>query len=79
MRGTLGISPDAWQQACEAMGAVDAAICVAAILQRAERINSPGGYLRNLTGKAGAGQFSVGPVLMGLLRDTGRTERKQTG
>lgn len=79
VRGALGISPDAWQQACEAMGAVDAAICVAAILQRAERINSPGGYLRNLTGKAGAGQFSVGPVLMSLLRDTGRTERKRTG
>lgn len=79
VRGALGISPDAWRQACEIMGAVDAAICVAAILQRSERINSPGGYLRNLTGKASAGQFSVGPVLMSLLRDVGGGGRKQAG
>lgn len=72
VRGALGVSPDAWQQACEAMGAVDAAICVAAILQRAEAINSPGGYLRSLTDRARAGQFSVGPVLMSLLRAAGR-------
>jgi replication initiation protein RepC len=79
VRGALGVSPDAWQQACEAMGAVDAAICVAAILQRAEHINSPGGYLRSLTDKAKAGQFSVGPVLMSLLRAIGRGEGAKTG
>ena len=79
VRGALGVSPDAWQQACEAMGAVDAAICVAAILQRAEHINSPGGYLRSLTDKAKAGQFSVGPVLMSLLRAVKRGEGAETG
>lgn len=79
VRGALGVSPDAWQQACEAMGAVDAAICVAAILQRAEHINSPGGYLRSLTDKAKAGQFSVGPVLMSLLRAIKRGEGAETG
>ena len=52
VRGALGISPDAWNQACEAMGAVDAAIMVAAMLQKGEAISSPGGYLRSLTAKA---------------------------
>ena len=79
VRGALGVSPDAWQQACEAMGAVDAAICVAAILQRAEHINSPGGYLRSLTDKARGGQFSVGPVLMSLLRAVGSGKAARTG
>ena len=74
VRGALGVSPDAWNQACEAMGPVDAAICVAAILQRGERISSPGGYLRSLTDKARAGQFSIGPVLMALLRARGRPD-----
>lgn len=78
-RGALGVSPDARQQACETMGAVDAAICVAAILQRAEQIKSPGGYLRSLTDKARGGQFSVGPVLMSLLRAVGRREGAKTG
>jgi replication initiation protein RepC len=79
VRGALGVSPDAWQQACEAMGAVDAAICVAAILQRAEHINSPGGYLRSLTDKARAGRFSIGPVLMSLLRAGGRRPGARAG
>lgn len=79
VRGALGVSPDAWQQACEAMGAVDAAICVAAILQRADHIKSPGGYLRSLTDKARDGQFSVGPVLMSLLRAIGGGKGARTG
>jgi hypothetical protein len=54
------------------MGDVDAAIVVAAILQRGEAISSAGGYLRALTDKAGAGTFSIGPVLMALLRARGR-------
>ena len=45
-----------------------AAIMVAAILQKGEGIKSPGGYLRNLTERAKAGHFSLGPVLMALLR-----------
>ena len=79
VRSALGVSPDAWEQAREAMGAVNAAISVAAILQRAERIQSPGGYLRSLTDKARAGQFSVGPLLMSLLRAAGRDERTKAG
>jgi replication initiation protein RepC len=44
-----------------------AATVVAAILQRAEAIASAGGYLRDLTRKAAAGQFSTGPMLMALI------------
>jgi replication initiation protein RepC len=68
VRSVLGISPSAWEDACVVLGEEDASVVVAAILQRGEAINSPGGYLRNLTGRAKAGQFSTGPVLMSLLR-----------
>ncbi|WP_109578803.1 plasmid replication protein RepC [Aminobacter sp. AP02] len=74
--GALGIRPDAWKQACDAMGTVDAAIMVAAILQKGEAIASPGGYLRSLSAKAGVGEFSIEPVLMALLRGRGRAYAK---
>ena len=64
----LGISPSAWQEACEAMGEMQAAITLAAILQRSDQINSAGGYLRRLTDKAREGQFSTWPMVMALLR-----------
>ena len=50
------------------MGQETAAIVIACILQRAQHINSAGGYLRALTDKARAGQFSVGPMLMAALK-----------
>src|SRR3954452_4085554 len=58
VRGMLGISPSAWDGAREALGDIDAAVTVAAILQRAEEIKSPGGYLRGLTIKAQEEKFS---------------------
>jgi len=79
VRAALGVSPDAWFQAREVMGDTDAAIVVAAILQRGEAISSAGGYLRALTDKARAGQFSIGPVLMALLRARGRSDERRTG
>lgn len=75
VRSALGISPSAWEDACSVMGEDDASVTVAAILQRSEAINSPGGYLRNLTEKARGGQFSLGPVLMALLRGKLRDRR----
>ena len=48
-------------QALEVMGEHDASIVIAAILQRGEEIKSAGGYLRVLTAKARAGEFSLGP------------------
>jgi replication initiation protein RepC len=68
VRSVLGISPSAWEEASAVLGDEDAAVVVAAILQRGEAIKSPGGYLRNLTERARAGQFSTGPALMSLLR-----------
>jgi replication initiation protein RepC len=67
-RSALGISPSAWDDACAVMGEEDAAIVAAAILQRSEMIVSAGGYLRNLTERAREGKFSVGPMIMALLR-----------
>lgn len=56
----LGISPSARQEAREVMGEVQAAIALAAIYQRSDRINSAGGYLRSLTDKPEKGNSSPG-------------------
>jgi replication initiation protein RepC len=71
VRSMLGISPDAWRKACAAMGAEAAAITVAVLLERADAIRSPGGYLRDLTRKAERSAFSIYPMLQALER--GRT------
>ncbi len=76
VRGALGVSPHAWDQACDIMGPADAAITVAAILQRADAITSAGGYLRSLTEKARAGESSFGPHLMALLRSKDRPQTR---
>ena len=68
VRGMMGISPDAWEEAQTAMGPEVAAVTVAGILQRVSGINSPGGYLRALTRKAETDGFSPGPMIMALLR-----------
>ena len=82
VRKAIGVSPDAWAQALEVLGEHDTSIVVAAILQRGEEIKSAGGYLRVLTAKARAGEFSLGPVLMALLRGKAAKaarERKRAG
>jgi replication initiation protein RepC len=82
VRKAIGVSPDAWAQALEVLGEHDASIVIAAILQRGEEIKSAGGYLRVLTAKARAGEFSLGPVLMALLRGKAAKaarERKRAG
>ena len=63
----LGVSPSAWEDAVGVMGERQAAVVVAAILQRGAAILSAGGYLRDLTHKAQKGQFSLGPMLMALI------------
>lgn len=67
-RKVLGISPSAWQEACEVMGDQQAAITLVAIYQRTDQISSAGGYLRNLTDKAREGKFSTWPMIMALAR-----------
>ncbi len=73
--GYLGVSPSAYEEACHIMGQETAPIVVACILQRAQHINSAGGYLRALTERARAGQFSVGPMLMAAIKANGTTAR----
>ena len=68
VRSMLGVTPSAYQQACETMGPENAAVTMACILERSGHINSAGAYLRDLAGKAKRGEFSLGPVLMALLR-----------
>lgn len=75
VRSMLGVSPSAYQEACEVMGPESAATAIACILERTGHINSPGGYLRDLTRKAERGEFSLGPVLMALLRAHGQGDR----
>lgn len=64
----LGISPDAWAEACRHMGDANAAVTLACILQKSAEIMRPGGYLRALTEKAAGDGFSPGPMVMALLR-----------
>ncbi|MGR3382713.1 replication initiation protein RepC, partial [Roseovarius indicus] len=63
----MGISASAWEEAQRFMGPEQASIVVAAMLERFADIRSPGGYLRALTAKAAAGEFSCGPMVMALI------------
>ncbi|MFA1628175.1 plasmid replication protein RepC [Rhizobium mongolense] len=68
VRSMLGVSPSAYQDACDAMGPENAAIAIACILERANFITSPGGYLRDLTRRWERGEFSLGPMVMAQLK-----------
>ena len=76
VRSMLGISPSAWEAAQSAMGDIPAAIVVAGILQKGTAVTSAGGYLRELTRKAGDGEFSVGPMLMALISARKREKKR---
>ncbi|AYM65994.1 replication initiation protein RepC [Agrobacterium fabrum] len=68
VRTMLGVTPSAYQHACVVMGPENAAIVVACILERSNHITSAGGYLRDLARRSEKGAFSVGPMLMALMR-----------
>ena len=67
IRPAMGISASAWEEAQRFMGPEQASIVVVAMLERFADIRSPGGYLRALTSKAAAGEFSCGPMIMALM------------
>jgi replication initiation protein RepC len=67
VRPAMGISASAWEEAQRFMGPEQASIVVVAMLERFADIRSPGGYLRALTSKAAAGEFSCGPMVMALM------------
>ncbi len=68
IRQMLGVSPSAYEEACEVLGQAGAAIAIACILERTRHINSAGGYLRDLTTRARRGEFSLGPMLFAQVR-----------
>ncbi|MBX9459681.1 MAG: replication initiation protein RepC [Rhizobium sp.] len=68
VRSMLGVSPSAYEEACDSMGPENAAVAMACILERSNYITSAGGYLRDLTRRSERGQFSLGPMLMALLK-----------
>ena len=76
VRSMLGVSPSAYHQACEILGPENAAAVMACILERGGQINSAGGYLRDLTRRAEKGEFSLGPMLMALMRANAPGDRK---
>lgn len=76
VRSTLGVSPSAYQDACDIMGPENAAIAIAGILERANMINSAGAYLRDLTRRTERGEFSLGPMIMALLKANGQAGLK---
>lgn len=67
VRPAMGISASAWEEAQRLMGPEQASIVIVAMLERFADIRSPGGYLRALTSKAAAGEFSCGPMVMALM------------
>lgn len=67
VRPMMGISRDAWDDARAVMGDAQAAMVLAAVLQRSARIRSPGGYLRHLTRRAAEGRFRPAGMILSLL------------
>lgn len=68
VRSMLDVSTTAYARACAAMGVETTAIVMACILERATFINSPGGYLRDLTKRCERREFTPNRMLMSVLR-----------
>jgi replication initiation protein RepC len=68
VRNMLEVSTTAYTKACTTMGIKTTAIVMACILERATSINSPGGYLRDLTRRCERRQFVPNHMLMAVLR-----------
>ena len=65
---SLGISENAWIEACEALGRRNAAVAVSIIAIKHDQglIHSPGGYLRGMTEKGEAGELDLRATVFGL-------------
>jgi len=64
----LGIQSTTWQDVKRDMGRDQAAVVIAAMLERLSEIRSPGAYLRDLGKRAAAGTFSCAPMVVALSR-----------
>ncbi|RCS22615.1 replication initiation protein RepC [Phyllobacterium salinisoli] len=76
VKAYLGISHAAYESAAEILGQENAAVVIACMLQRAQNIKSAGGYLRALTQKARAGEFTIGPMIMAALKINGTATQR---
>lgn len=68
IRPMLGIPPDVWLHAKQAMGPATAAAALACMVQRIGSIRQPGAYLRDLAQKSEQAEFSIARMVMALLR-----------
>lgn len=68
IKNMLGISADAYNEACTVLGPETTATVLACLLERAEHIHSAGGYLRDLTRRAKNQAFTVSSMLSARLR-----------
>ncbi|MBZ7926794.1 replication initiation protein RepC [Ensifer adhaerens] len=68
VKNMLGISPDAYNDACATLGPETTATVLACLLERAEHIHSAGAYLRDLTRRAKNQSFAVSAMLSARLR-----------
>ncbi|WDZ79922.1 plasmid replication protein RepC (plasmid) [Ensifer adhaerens] len=68
VKNMLGISPDAYNEACATLGPETTATVLACLLERAEHIHSAGAYLRDLTRRAKSQSFAVSAMLSARLR-----------
>jgi hypothetical protein len=71
MRSELGISKSAWVEACRVLSPIGAAICVMVIDQKvlniADPIRNPGGYLRGMVKRGKEGTLNLHGSVFGLL------------
>ncbi|WP_169310727.1 replication initiation protein RepC [Cereibacter changlensis] len=79
----LGINQSAWDDACDAMGPMEAALSVVVIdagQYRASRpIHSPGGALRAFTRKHKAGQLNLAGSIIGMIERRREKQAPQAG
>ena len=68
VRTMLGVSPEAYDEACAVLGPETTATVLACLLERSEHIHSAGGYLRDLTRRARSQTFTVSAMLSARLR-----------
>ena len=68
----LGIHKSAWNAACGELSGYAAAICVMIIDQKAQDptnpVRNPGGYLRQMTARAGTGELNLLGSIFGMLK-----------
>ncbi|QYA10848.1 plasmid replication protein RepC [Agrobacterium larrymoorei] len=71
LRGSLGISPQAWHEARARMGADNAAIALAIIIQKSAggHVRTPGAYLRGMTAKVADGTLHLDRTIHALIAE----------